>query len=175
MINVSVKRMITRDFLGNQWTIDCLGCAIASLSMQVPGGFIKRTRHFCVHQDPLIPLPGFVVIASLRHIRSIGEMEAAEYEDFSRLLRDTQRAIKSTVEVESLSIIQEEHSLHFHLWFFPWTRALVEQYGPPFLTSMRGIMADFRQKLIGEREWQELERLIENMRANMAEREGLHG
>jgi diadenosine tetraphosphate (Ap4A) HIT family hydrolase len=175
MISKVEQRMIIRDFLGNEWNIGCMGCDIANLSMQVPGGFIKRSRHFCVHQDPLIPLPGFLVIASLRHMRSIDEMNGAEYEDFSRLLRDAQRAIKDTVKVESLSIIQEEHSIHFHLWFFPWTGALIQQHGPPSLTSIRAIIAGYRREPIGAGEWQELEKTIENIRSRMDEMEGLHG
>ena len=31
---------MTRDFLGHEWTYDCLGSAIANGSVQVPGGFI---------------------------------------------------------------------------------------------------------------------------------------
>jgi len=167
--------MITTDFLGKQWDIDCMGCAIAAGGMPVPGGFIQRARYFVVHQDPLIPLPGFLVIASRRHIHSIGEMEAAEYEEFSRLLKETQHAIKSTVPVEALTIVQEEHSVHFHLWFFPWTSALIEQYGPPSLSSIRAIMADFRKQPVGPGEWERLERTIVALRARLAESETLQG
>jgi len=79
MINLSENRMITTDFLGKQWISDCMGCAIAAGSMPVPGGFIRRGRYFVVHQDPLIPLPGFLVIASMRHFQSIDEMETADW------------------------------------------------------------------------------------------------
>ena len=56
---------MTRDFLGHEWTYDCMGCAIADGSMLPPGGFIKQTEHFVVHQDPLIPLPGFLAFLFL--------------------------------------------------------------------------------------------------------------
>lgn len=72
----------TKDFLGNEWDIDCMGCAISNRSMSVPGGFIQRTQHFCVHQDPQIPLPGFLVIASLRHIQSISDMRESNTRNF---------------------------------------------------------------------------------------------
>ena len=110
--------MKTRDFLGDEWDIDCMGCAISNQLMTVPGGFIRKTNHFCVHQDPLIPLPGFLVIASLRHIQSISEMHKSEYDEFSALIRITHHAIKEATKIEYLTIVQEESSIHFHLWFF---------------------------------------------------------
>jgi diadenosine tetraphosphate (Ap4A) HIT family hydrolase len=152
--------MKTRDFLGHEWDVDCMGCAISEQSMTVPGGFILRTQYFCVHQDLLIPLPGFLVIASRRHIRSLSETDEAEYKDFSRLFRITQRAIKEITGVEFLTIVQEESSIHFHLWFFPWTKDVIGQYGQPSLTKIRGIMADYKDQSISEAEWKNLEESI---------------
>ena len=56
MINNLYK---TKDFLGNEWEINCIGCAMGNDLMIVPGGIIKKIQYFCVHQDPLIPLEGF--------------------------------------------------------------------------------------------------------------------
>lgn len=156
--------MKTSDFLGNEWHIDCMGCAISNGSMLVPGGFIQRTQHFCVHQDPLIPLPGFLVIASIRHIRSISEMQEDEYEEFTALVRTTHQAIKNVTNVESLTIIQEESSKHFHLWFFPWTEGVIERYGQPSLTKIRDIMSDYRSQVINERDWVTLKESIEEIK-----------
>ena len=156
--------MKTKDFLGNEWDIGCMGCAIGDQTMSVPGGFIQRTQYFCVHQDPLIPLPGFLVIASVRHIRSISEMREPEYEEFSRLVKAAHYAIKEATHIEHLTIIQEENSTHFHLWFFPWTQAVIEKYGQPSLAKIREIMVDYRKRSIGEVEWKELEKSIEQIK-----------
>lgn len=157
------------DFLGKEWDIDCMGCAISNRSMQVPGGFICKTQQFVVHQDPLVPLPGFVVIASLRHIQSISEMKDAEYQELSKLIRVTHRAIKKVANIESLTLVQEESSMHFHLWFFPWTPHVIKLYGQPSLTKIREIMSDYRRQPIGKTEWKELEESIEQIKAQMAE------
>ena len=141
-----------------------MGCAIGDESMVVPGGFVQKTQYFCVHQDPLIPLPGFLVIASLRHIQSIADMQKSEYEEFSDLIRTTHHAIKKATGLEHLTIVQEESSSHFHLWFFPWTPNVVEKYGKPSLAKIREIMADYKNQTIGNVEWQELEKSIENIR-----------
>jgi len=156
--------MKTRDFLGYEWDIDCMGCAISDQSMLVPGGFIQKTQHFCVHQDPLIPLPGFLVIASQGHIQSISDMQASEYEEFSRLVRITHHAVKEVTQIEHLTIVQEESSVHFHLWFFPWTQNVVERYGLPSLTKIREIMTEYRKQPVGETEWKELQASIEKIK-----------
>jgi diadenosine tetraphosphate (Ap4A) HIT family hydrolase len=157
----------TSDFLGNEWNIDCMGCAISNGMMLVPGGMIQRTKNFCVHQDPLIPLPGFLVIASTRHIRSISEMQEFEYKEFSILVKTTHQAIKDATKIEHLTIIQEESSIHFHLWFFPWTESVIEQYGQPSLTKIREIMLDYRKQVIGESEWMKLKKSIEKIKSLM--------
>lgn len=141
-----------------------MGCAISNNSMSVPGEFIRKTQFFCVHQDPLIPLPGFLVIASLRHIQSIADMQQSEYEEFSNLLSVTHSAIKKTTGIENLTIIQEESSSHFHLWFFPWTQNVIEKYGKPSLAKIRAIMADYKHQTIGEVEWRNLEESIQKIK-----------
>ena len=75
-----------------------------------------------------------------------------------------QRAIKETTNIEHLTIIQEESSPHFHLWFFPWTEGVIEQYGQPSLTKIREIMTDYRKHPIDEVEWGELQKSIETIK-----------
>ncbi len=142
-----------------------MGCAIARQSLPVPGGFIRESGHFCVHQDPLLPLPGFVVIASRRHIRSLGEMTEVEYAEFPGLVRETHAAIKKATQIEYLTLIQEEHSRHFHLWFFPWLPEIIETYGEPSLAKIRGIMAEVSREPISPEEWRKLEKTIVRIKA----------
>lgn len=153
-----------QDFLGHLWTVDCIGCAISRGLMSVPGGIIHETEHFCVHQDPLISLPGFLVIASRQHVRSLSELNEAQYHEFSRLLRVTHRAIKTIADLEHVTLIQEERSSHFHLWFFPWTSKIIAKYGSPSLSKIRDIMTDYQKQPLGKDDWNELERSIEKMK-----------
>ena len=166
--------MKTRGFLGNEWDIDCMGCAISDQSMLVPGGIIQKTKHFCVHQDPLIPLQEFLVIASKRHIQSISEMHASEYEELSRLIIVTHRAIKEVTTTEYLTLIQEERSVHFHLWFFPWTWEIIERYGQPSLTKIREIMTAYRKQPVTKTEWAELQKSIEKIKTLTSNLTHLH-
>jgi diadenosine tetraphosphate (Ap4A) HIT family hydrolase len=158
--------MRTKDFLGREWQIDCFGCGVAAGAgaMEVPGGFLAQTSHFVVHQDPLVPLPGFLVVASRRHIRRIDEMTDAEYSEFARLLRDTQRAIKEVNRVPYLTLVQEENSEHFHAWFFPWSDELIAEHGRPSLDKIRPLWAHFRSKPFSVAEWSRLEPSLEAVR-----------
>jgi diadenosine tetraphosphate (Ap4A) HIT family hydrolase len=157
--------MATKDFLGNTWNLGCMGCDIPGGLMKVPGGFINRTEHFVVHQDPLIPLPGFIVIGSIRHFRSIDEMKSDEYENFALLLKNTQNAIKKALKIEYLTIIQEEHSIHFHLWFFPWSEKVIKISGQPSLATVRSIMEEYKKKPVEVSEWNDLQKSINRIKA----------
>lgn len=146
-----------------------MGCAISLGAMLVPGGFIQQTGHFVVHQDPLISLPGFLVIASLRHIRSISDMHDSEYQELTGVIRTTHLAIKESTRIESLTLVQEESSNHFHLWFFPWTQDVISRYGQPSLTKIREIMSDYRRGPIDPTEWEKLEATIKQIKARLIE------
>ena len=135
--------------------------------MSVPGGLIQRTKYFCVHQDPLLPIEGFLVIASRRHIQSISEMEDIEYGEFSRLVRNVHRAIKVATQVDHLTLVQEENSMHFHLWFFPWTESVIGKFGQPSLSKIREIMAVFKTQQTNDTEWKELEQSINKIREQL--------
>ena len=158
-----------QDFLGNEWPDRCMGCAIVDQSMLPPGGFIWQGQYFDVYQDPLIPLPGFLVIAARRHIQSIAEMDASEYDEFSRLLRSSVLAIRKATGIEKLTLVQEEYSSHFHLWFFPWSPEVIEKHGKPGLAAIRAIMSTYLQKCISAEAWEGLKMTIEKIKLCMDE------
>jgi hypothetical protein len=94
-------------------------------------------------------------------------MQEVEYEELSWLIWTAQRAIKEVTRVRYLTIVQEESAVHFHLWFFPWTRSIMERYGEPSLAKIRAIMADQRKQAIGNEEWGKLDKSIEKIRTFM--------
>ena len=66
------------DVLSNELEIDCIGCAIADKSLIPVGGHVKETDNFILHQDPEVPIKGFLIIASKRHIKSIAQLVKLE-------------------------------------------------------------------------------------------------
>ena len=91
-------------------------------------------------------------------------MHESEYDEFSTLVRNTHHAIKEATKIEYLTIVQEESSIHFHLWFFPWTKEVIEQYGQPTLTKIREIMSEYKKLSVSETQWGELQIIIEKIK-----------
>ncbi len=109
------------DILGNTEAIDCIGCAILSGKIENPGGSIASTEHFDVHQDLEIPIPGFMILVSNRHIQSIDEFTDDESNELMGLLVKVRKGMRHALGVQAVTIIQEENSSdHFHIWLFPW-------------------------------------------------------
>jgi diadenosine tetraphosphate (Ap4A) HIT family hydrolase len=132
--------MEIHDILHQKWNAACIGCAIGAGEMIPPGGVIAENRRFYMHQDPEIPIPGFLIIAPRRHVHAIVDLTADEYADFASLLQSGRKLLTWLPELRSVTVIQEEHSSHFHLWLFPWYDWMIEKYGKRSLNHIRPIM-----------------------------------
>ena len=111
--------METIDILGRHWKYNCMGCAISNKEMDVPGGMLYEDENLYLHQDPENSIPGFLIIGTKRHIQSISEFNQTELNNFIHILYKTRCILKSFEEIKEYTIIQEERSLHFHLWLLP--------------------------------------------------------
>lgn len=117
------------DFCGNKIEIECMGCDIASNKIKVPGGFIYEGKYSVLALDPLIPIPGFLIITLKRHVDSFSKLEKAEREEIDNIIYMADKALKELNIVEKVTIIQEERSSHFHVWILPNHKWLNEKYG----------------------------------------------
>ncbi len=97
----------------------CLGCALTKGELETIGGIIAETPYFQARQDYAIPIPGFVIIGSKRHIQSIDEFTSAERTDFIELLFTMRKRMRERLSIDTVYLIQEEDSPHFHIWLFP--------------------------------------------------------
>jgi diadenosine tetraphosphate (Ap4A) HIT family hydrolase len=106
------------DYNGEQLLVGCIGCARES--DQIIIGNLIKTNYFDAHQDLEIPIPGFVIISSRRHIKSVDEFTEDEQIDFIKLLSNVRKAQRSALKIDEIILIQEENSKHhFHIWLFP--------------------------------------------------------
>lgn len=97
----------------------CLKCALQKSELNTLGSIISATEHFQARQDYAVPIPGFVVITSKRHIQSIDEFTSAERTDFIEFVYVMRKRMRCALKIETIYMIHEEDDLHFHLWLFP--------------------------------------------------------
>lgn len=119
-----VKKGIIRmsDIINNK----CTGCSIAKGEI---GSIIYETMNFVINQDPEVPLKGFLVISSKKHVNSLLNLNKEEREELNRLLFEARKALDDLKICKEVSIVQEERSQHFHIWLYPYYDWMNEKFG----------------------------------------------
>jgi hypothetical protein len=56
---------------------DCLSCRIVGGELTPTGGTILRSAQFDVHQDYACAIPGFLIVATIRHAPPSGRCSAS--------------------------------------------------------------------------------------------------
>lgn len=158
-----MEREIT-DIAGGTKLIACLGCAIENGEVERRGGSIAATTHFNANQDWEIPIPGFVIVASRRHLQSIDELTDEERDDFIQFLCRVRHTMREVLNIQTVYFIQEEDtSDHFHVWMFPRYPWMAERFGRK-IQSVRPIMEYARGNLKTENNLMSVDEAIENMK-----------
>ena len=111
--------MIIKDFTNKEWSGKCIGCSIGRGEIIPPGDIITQTKNFVLHQDPEVPIKGFLIITSKKHINSISQLTLEESTELFDLVYRARLAMKNIEDIREVTIIQEERSPHFHLWLLP--------------------------------------------------------
>lgn len=138
--------MIIKDFLNNEWSCKCIGCSIGSGEIMPPGGIIAETKNFVLHQDPEVPIKGFLIIASKEHIKSIAQLTQEEAAELFDLVYRARLAMDNIPDITEITIIQEERSGHFHLWLLPRYEWMKDKFENS-LSSIREIMNYSKENL----------------------------
>ena len=138
--------MIIKDFMNNEWVGKCIGCLIGSGEIIPPGGIITETENFVLHQDPEVPIKGFLIIESKKHIKSISQLTLEESEELFHLVYRARLAMKDIRDINEVTIIQEERSEHFHLWLLPRYEWMTDRFGNS-LSNVREMMAYSKENL----------------------------
>ena len=158
--------MKVTDILNNYFEVECIGCALANKRLVPIGGIIKETENFILVQDIEVPIKGFLIISSKRHIKSVTQLSKSQAVEFFELCCDARIALSSFEDIVECSLIQEERSGHFHLWIFPryeWMNGLFENSLP----SIRQIMKYAEKNMKTEENIKEIESCIERIKIKM--------
>jgi diadenosine tetraphosphate (Ap4A) HIT family hydrolase len=85
-----------------------------------------------------------LVIGTKRHVRSLVEMSTDEQAEVLELLRLARQLMLEVPDMDSVTLVQEERSAHFHLWLFPWYRWMLDKHGSASLERIRPIMTELK-------------------------------
>lgn len=106
-------------FYGTSALVDCISCEICYGKLINFPGTVWRSKHFHVHQDIEIGLPGFLIVTTMQHVQSIQMLDKESRVDFVETVANVRRA-QSLLGFEQVMLFQnEDTSDHFHLWMFP--------------------------------------------------------
>ena len=117
------------DFLGNKWSYECMGCAVAKKEIELPGGIIYEGKHTILGADPEIPIPGFLIISMKRHVNSFSQLSKEERYEIIDVLTHSEKALKDLNITKEITVVQEERAKHLHIWIFPNYDWMTEKFG----------------------------------------------
>lgn len=111
---------------GIETEVECIGCALQKGLIKSVGDFILETKHFIVSQDYEVPIAGFLVLASKRHISSILDFTSDEENEFFELMKKIRLSLKEVLGIKYVmqfcnesKIISTRNPSHFHYCFLP--------------------------------------------------------
>ena len=143
----SMKQRNITDIQDKTKKIACLGCAIQQGEVESLGGSFLDSQYFDARQDYEIPIPGFIILASKRHLQSVDEFTEKEQQDFIKSLCRLRLALRKVLDIKVEYLIQEEDtSDHFHVWIFPRYEWMTKIFGQK-IQSVRPIMEYARENL----------------------------
>lgn len=100
-----------------------------------PGGYIHEDEHWMVcHADVKWGPLGTLFIESKRHFLDFAEFNDEEQASYGRLASKIYKALRQLLNAERVyQLSMVEGSPHFHVWFVPRTKDIVE-HGIAFLS-----------------------------------------
>lgn len=150
------------DFLGNSWSFECMGCAIANGGVQVPGGILYEGEHILLVTDAIIPIPGFLIAQAKRHVNSFAELRPEEKKELDVVLVQAERALKELGVTSEVTLVQEERSKHFHVWVFPTYDWMEQKFGKG--VKYLGDIIEYAKSNAGEAEKEEVVLVAEKVK-----------
>jgi diadenosine tetraphosphate (Ap4A) HIT family hydrolase len=143
-----MKKKLIVDIHGHAKKIACLSCATQNGEVEPPGGSIFTSKYFDAHQDYEIPIPGFVIITSKRHLKSVDEFTDAEQRDFIKTLCRLRLAMRKALGIKIVYLFEREDATisHFHIWLFPRYSWMEKKFGLR-ISSVKPILEYARENL----------------------------
>jgi diadenosine tetraphosphate (Ap4A) HIT family hydrolase len=121
-----------KSFEGEKKNIKCIGCALQKGIIKNSSGLIFKGKHFEVRQDYELPIKGFFIIFSKRHIVGFADFKKTEQKEFIELLCKLRKIMRDKLNIEFIEIFMREITIkskkapsHFHMGLlprYPWMK-----------------------------------------------------
>ena len=115
---------IIKSIEGKKKNIKCIGCALKKGI--ISNELIYEGKHFEVRQDYEIPIQGFFVIGSKRHIIGFADFNEAEKKEFIEIICKLRKVMKKTLKIDFVEYLCREDVIkskinpsHFHIALLP--------------------------------------------------------
>lgn len=145
---------------------NCVGCQIEKGKIDVADFLVARTEYFIVNQDLEVPIPGFYIISTRRHVFSIDEFTIEEQIELGRLLHVVRAGMWKELKIKMVCLFQDEASdNHFHIWLFPRLKWM-EPFGFK-VQSIRPIIDHAKSTLRTRENFEKAKKMTEKMRIFM--------
>ena len=120
-----------KDITGNEFELNgWLGCEIVNGKLKPFGEILHKNENFVIAQDFELPINGFIVISSIRHIEKFTDLSEIEQIDLSKLISRILSILRNHNIAEEFNIILEEkQGIHFHVWLMPRHKWMIEKFG----------------------------------------------
>jgi len=71
---------------GTKKNVKCIGCALKQGIIKDFGEIVAESKNFDVSQDYEIPIKGFMILASRKHLKGIEDLSKKQRQEFIELL-----------------------------------------------------------------------------------------
>lgn len=117
----------------------CFGCNIVSGNIEPFGGILYKSNNFIVAQDFELPIPGFIVISSIKHYIYLSSLSSSEQIELMNLINKIINLLKEYgVSDEYNIVLEEKEGYHFHVWLMPRSEWMKNKFGK-ILKNIKGI------------------------------------
>lgn len=150
---------------------DCMGCTIANSFGKDTDivGQVTKTKHFNIAQDSELPIDGFIVIGSVRHIKSINEMTMEEKQELIMLIDITIKSLKKLGVCDEYDVVWEEkEGSHFHVWLMPRHKYLLDAMGTNIIKKVGELFDYAKDNLRTEENLNQIFATIKNLKTELS-------
>lgn len=98
----------------------CPGCAYSKHEFELPCGMAYENENFTLSQDWELPILGFFIVSSKKHIEKLEELSKTERDEMFDIVDKTIKILRVNNICDRFDIIfEEKENRHLHVWIMP--------------------------------------------------------